>query len=536
MASTEAPTFDLVSEPWIPVRMCDGTSSEVGLYDVFAQAHDIAGLEVEFPTQEPALLRLLLAVSYRALEGPKTKSEWESLWTQAELPVAAFDQYFDLWRARFDLFDPTTPFFGSPHLEPAGKDGIRPASWLVAHAPADNSIPVFTPITRAMALTLHPSEAARWLVERHAWGTTADRTGAKDNPQVKNGRDTPKIGHLGWIGFVAPLGRTLKETLLLNLVPWCTTTLVTSGPDDLPAWERTPTGPTRETRPPDGTCDLYTWQGRRIRLYPEDRDGELVVARVLICAGDDVEQNAIRTVEPHTSWHKRKQKDGTLTYVPSRASVGQQVWRGLASLLALEPDSTRAGVLSWLATIEDHVTTLSLLVASAKYGDQAATLDDFLSDRLDAAVSLLRRDDPEVAALAIDSAAYAENVALALSHIAKAPFLTYDQRRDRYTVPKDSDESARAASGVIAEELYGEIDAPFRKLLVDLGTPEYLLQARTEWAELVTCAARKIADLWLDRLSSSNAFVAATADRRFRNQLAHERRQFAPVTPKVESS
>ena len=536
MTSAESPSFDLITEPWLPVRMRDGRTREVGLHDAFALAHDIAGFDVEFPTQEPALLRLLLAICYRALEGPENRDEWEGLWASPTLPVERFSRYFARWRERFDLFHPAAPFFGSPHLEPAGKDGIRPASWLVAHAPADNSIPVFTPITRAMALTLHPSEAARWLVERHAWGTTADRTGAKDNPQVKNGRDTPRIGHLGWIGFVAPLGRTLKETLLLNLVPWCTTTLVTSGPDDLPAWERPPTGPTREMRPPDGTCDLFTWQGRRIRLYPEDRDGELVVARVLICAGDDVLQEAIRNADPHTGWRLRKQPGGTIQYMPIKVHVGQQVWRGLASLLALEPDSTRAGVLSWLATIEEHVPTLSLLVTSAKYGDQAATLDDFLGDRLDAAVSLLRRDDPEAAALALGAASLAVEAGRALWNVANAPFLTYDQQHGRYEVPDGAQGQARAARDAIAEELYSELDAPFRKLLVDLGTPQYRLEARVGWAEVVTRTALRIARRSLERLSASEAFFGAMAEGWFLGNLSRARADFAPFSTNVEGT
>ena len=531
----EAEGFDLVDEPWLPVRMRDGATREVGLYDAFALAHDIAGLDVEFPTQEPALLRLLLAVCYRALEGPADHDSWEGLWARATLPIEAFSRYFERFRERFDLFHRTTPFFGSPHLEPAGKDGVKPASRLIAHAPSGNNVPVFTPITDATALVLRPGEAARWLVERHAWGTASDKTGAKGNPKVKAGKDTPQIGHLGWIGFVAPFGRTLKETLLLNLVPWSTTTLVTSGPDDLPAWERPPTGPSREMRPPDGTCDLFTWQGRRIRLYPEDRDGELVVAQVLICAGDDVMREAIRNADPHTGWRIRKQRDGTLSYTPSKVHVGQQVWRGLSSLLALEPDIARAGVLVWLATFEERVSRLSLLVTSAEYGNMSTTLDDFLSDRLEAAISLFRTNDLEAAALAGAAGSFAVEAGRALWSVANAPFLTYDQQHSRYAVPDGAQGQARAARDAIAEELYGELDAPFRRLLVDLGTREYRLGARAAWAEVVTRAALRIARRSLVRLSASEAFFGAMAEGWFRASLSRARTKFAPSSTEVGS-
>jgi CRISPR system Cascade subunit CasA len=522
--------FDLVDEPWLPVRMRDGAACEVGLRLALTRAHDIAGLDIEFPTQEPALLRLLLAVCYRALEGPRNEVAWDALWAEEALPEEPLVSYLDRWRDRFDLFHPSTPFFQTPGLEPVGKAGVKPASRLIAHAPPAHAPPVFTPITDAMSIVLHPAEAARWVVERHAWGTTSDKTGAKGNPKVKAGRDTPQIGHLGWIGFVAPIGRTLRETLLLNLVPWDRAGQVRVTPEDLPAWERSPTGPTREYRPPLGTCDLFSWQGRRIRLYPEVRDGQIVVAHVLVCAGDDVRQETVRTVDPHTGWHARKEKDGTLTYAPTKARVGQQVWRGLSGLLALEEGKNRAGVLSWLAAIEERVATqVSLLITAAEYGQMWTTMDDLVSDRLDTAISVLRSDTLEAGTLANDAASYAEKVAKALGSVADRPFLSYDGQHDRYAVPEGKKNQARGARDAIAEEFYGELDAPFRRYLVDLGTASYCLRARREWAELVDKIAYAIARRNIAQLSASDAIYGARAESWFRGSLARARAHFAPI-------
>lgn len=527
--------FDLVDEPWLPVRLRDGTSREVGLRQALVGAHEIVGLDIEFPTQEPALLRLLLAVCYRALQGPVDDEAWEALWSAASLPEDAFSDYLDRWRDRFDLFHPTTPFFQAPGLEPVGKDGVRPASKLIAHAPSGNNVPVFTPITDAMAVVLRPGEAARWVVERHAWGTTADKSGAKGNPRVKVGKDTPTIGHLGWIGFVAAIGRTLKETLLLNLVPLNRTALVSSGPWDLPAWERPASGPTRETRPPLGTCDLFTWQGRRIRLFPDRRDGEAVVARVLICAGDAVLREAIRTVEPHTGWRTKKEKDGTLTYSPTKARMGQQVWRGLNAMLALDQGSVRAASLSWLAAVEERVPMqVSLLITAAEYGQMSTTMNDFVSDRLDTAVALLRNGDLEAATLAVDAASYADDVQRALWYVADGPFLAFDQHHDRYAVPEGKSGQARTARHAIGEDFYGELDAPFRRFLVDLATADFRLRARFEWADLVAEVALRIAHRSLSQLSASDAFFGAKAEGWFRASLAKARTSFAPIEGALE--
>jgi CRISPR system Cascade subunit CasA len=522
--------FNLVDEPWLPVRLLDGTRCELGLVDTLTRAHELAGLDIEFPTQEPALLRLLLAVCYRALNGPADDAAWNALWHAESLPEATFTAYLGQWRTRFDLFSPDAPFFQTPGLEPAGKGGIKPANKLVAHAPAGNNVPIFTPITDASAQPLQPAEAARWVIERHAWGTAADKTGAAGNSRVKAGKDTPPLGYLGWIGFVAPIGRTLRETLLLNLVPASRTGLVATGPGDLPAWERPPTGPERVERPPRGVCDLFTWQGRRIRLFPERRDGQVLVPRVLVCAGDDVQRDAVRTIDPHTGWRVSKQRDGTLTYLPAKPRVGQQVWRGLSALLALEEGNQRAGVLSWVAALEERgVSVVSLLVTAAEFGSMSTTLDDLLADRLDAAVAILRTGDLEAATLAGDAAAFAERAARALWHVANGPFLSYDAERQRYAVPEGKDDGARGARQAIAEELFSELDAPFRRFLVDLATPRFVETGRRSWADHVTTVARALAARHLAQLSAANAFTGAAADRMFRRALRAARSTFDPV-------
>lgn len=537
MAKGDEFHFDLANEAWLRVRFVAGEAAEVSLREALLRAHEIAGFDLEFPTQEPALLRLLLACCYRAFEGPADDADWRELWDAPCFPVAAIGAYFERWTSRFDLFSEATPFFQSPGLEPAGAGGIKPANKLVAHAPSGNNVPLFTPITDATDLALSPAEAARWLVERHAWGTASDKTGAKGNPKVKAGKDTPQIGHLAWIGFVAPIGRTLRETLLVNLVPWGRHNLVGGGPDDLPAWERAPSGATRSTRPPDGVCDLFTWQGRRIRLYPERRGNEVVISRVLICAGDEIDRDAVRAVDPHTGWRSRQAKDGTVAYAPLRARPGQQVWRGLSALLALEDGESRAGVLSFAAGLEARgVSTVSLLVTSAEFGQMSTTLTDLVSDRLDTPVAVLRGEDLEAATMAGDAVGLAATSARALGRVADAPYLTYDAAADRHTVPEGKYEQARSAREALAEELYGVLDGPYRHFLLELGEAADIDRAREEWAQTVTTAARDLAGRQMAQLSSAQAFAGAVAEAAFRRALARARNDFSPLDEEKEGA
>jgi len=513
--------FDLVTARWIPVRMLDGRACEMGLRDTMVRAHEIAGLNVEFPTQEPPLLRLLLAFCYRALQGPVDDREWDSLWGAPTLPEPAITAYLDRWQRRLDLFDPEAPFFQSPRLEAASQDGEKPATRLISHAPSANSIPLFTPMTDEMGLTLSPAEAARWLIERHAWGTASDKTGAKGNPRVKNGKDSPQVGYVAWIGFTAPIGRSLRETLLLNLVPWSRSNLLRGGLDDLPAWERAPTGPTREERPPDGVCDLYTWQGRRILLFPEHRGDAVVVARVLVCAGDNVQHDAVRSVDPHTGWRSKKEKDGSRTYSPLKARTGQQVWRGLSALLASGEDRRRAGVLSWLAAIEDRgVNHVSLLVTATTFGNMSSTIEDLLSDSLDTPVAVLQSADLAAYTVASDAVALADAAAKALGNVADGPFLKLDSQKGRYTVPEGKKDQAYQARAVIGEELFACLDAPFRQFLTELGSEQDLTEAWKRWVAVTREQALAVARRNVAQWSATEAFTGALAEGWFRRDLA----------------
>ena len=520
--------FDLVSAPWVPVRLHDGGVRELGLLDTLLEAHDIIGLNVEFPTQEPPLLRLLLALCYRALRGPVDDAAWDSLWDAPTLPEAALTEYLERWRGRFDLFSPDAPFYQSPHLEPAGQGGIKPVTRLISHAPSANSVPLFTPMTDEMGLTLSPAEAARWLIERHAWGTSSDKTGAKGNPRLKSGKDSPQVGYVAWIGFTAPIGRSLRETLLLNLIPWNHASLLRGGPDDLPAWERPPTGPAREERPPDGVCDLYTWQGRRILLFPERRGDLDVVSSVLVCAGDNVPHDAVRSVDPQTGWRTKKERDGTLTYSPLKARTGQQVWRGLGALLALDEVHQRAGVLSWLAGLGERIEYVSLLVTSMTFGDMSSTVKDLLSDRLDTPVAVLRAENPVSFTVASDAVLLAEAAAKALGRVVEGPLLKLDEATGRYKVPEGKTDQAAAARRAIGEDLFAALDGPFRDFLSTLGDESDVSGARRRWSMVVGEYARAIARRTVVTWSAADVFTGALAEGWFQHDLARARDEFSP--------
>ena len=116
--------FNLLEEPWIRVRTPECTLKEVSLTDALLHAHEYAGLAGELPTQDVAVLRLLLAVLQTVFyrvdpEGNPSPLEdeeeaidrWGQLWQKKQLPEKPILEYLAAWQDRFWLFHPERPFY-----------------------------------------------------------------------------------------------------------------------------------------------------------------------------------------------------------------------------------------------------------------------------------------------------------------------------------------------------------------------------------------------------------------------------------------
>lgn len=60
-------SFNLIDEPWILVRGMEGEMREVSLMELFEQAPCIRRLANDLPTQDFAILRVLLAILQRSI-------------------------------------------------------------------------------------------------------------------------------------------------------------------------------------------------------------------------------------------------------------------------------------------------------------------------------------------------------------------------------------------------------------------------------------------------------------------------------------
>ncbi len=313
--------FNLVDEPWIPVRWADGARGGVGIRDALLRSGEIEGIEDPSPLVVAGLHRLLLAVLYRALEGPTDIDQAQALF-EVGLPADRISAYLEQWRDRFWLFDKEHPFYQVPDYEPRehnGQQQWKPWTSLAAEHNGDNSKVLFDHVDNTDAGSIPTGMAARWLV---ACQTFALGGGNSDFQYTKSGPSATAL-------MALPLGLNLHDTLLFCLVPEPRQVLA----DDLPLWERPPDTLTAlrngVARAATGCVDLYTWRSRSIKLRcmgGGESVGELAFASGLGWASKDF-------VDPMLAYRIDKNRGKLPLQFGDRG-----LWRDFDSLL---PDPAR---------------------------------------------------------------------------------------------------------------------------------------------------------------------------------------------------
>jgi CRISPR system Cascade subunit CasA len=493
--------FNLIDEPWIIVVDDDGREDEVSILELFGHAHRFVTIGGEVPTQVFAITRLLLAFLHRAIDGPADQAQWEELWTTDQLPMDLIHSYAEQVRLRFDLFDPVAPFYQVADLCSVSGD-VTHLRKVVADVPdpGTENLPLFTTRSIRNLVSMDAAEAARWLIHTHAYDPAGTKT-----PVVGGGsRYGSSLGWAGQIGGILPVGRNLRETLLLNLIARDTNYVRVGGADDRPPWEREPDGPDWHDRPPRGAIDLYTWQTRRLRLVREhDRVTALVLAK-----GDTIDSRDKHNLEPHTPWRlDTAQKDKKVHYRPKRHDPKQSVWRGISALLPSKSprpsgsgggqpqESLAPGVLQWISDLavegylpEDYRPALRAFGTS--YRASRTAYEDIIDDDLPLSILLLREDRPEAGRAAANAVTDdADDAATAVRRLAENVARAAGARQK----PGEPKGPITAAGESARELLYANLEEPYRRWLMALAPDSDIGAARAGWQTTVADTAKEVA-------------------------------------------
>lgn len=527
------PEFNLLDEPWIPVRLLDGTIADVGLLELLRRTTEIADLACELPTQSIAIQRLVLAVAYR-VAAPADEDEWIDLFDEG-LPTEAMTNYLEQWRDRFYLFGGCYPFMQVADLR-TEKDEVKSLDAIVACVPKKEKR-LFSTRQGPGVAQLSPSDAARWLVHVQSYDPSGIRSGAVGDSRATGGRGTP-IGPAwcGRLGLIWIKGQNLAETLVLNLIPPDTGSL--TGVELTSEWE----GCSWESAEPESAVRgdyslldssasprdlsiprLLTWHSRRVRLVGSCEG----VTGVVLAQGDKLSPQQMLRYEPQSLWIYSKEQSKKFkqdVYMPRKFEPGRAFWRNLPGTL---PGATyvegadkqpkkqfiQCATLSFHSglaeSLVDSVYPARLIIQAvgASYGTQEATIEDIYSDELTLSVALLAAGRQDLAELIDREVRTTEDVARAVGKLAA----------NLARAGGESGEKAgEGARGQAKERFFSMVDDSFRSWLTQVDGRENARDVGRRWERSLRQHAVDIQSE-LVRGASSAAIIGRDTDRGYMN-------------------
>lgn len=469
--------FNLLDERWIRVRYPDCREEEVSLRQVFAHAHEYAGLAGELPTQDMAMLRLLLAVLHAVFyrvdesgspapieESDDAYERWENLWKLKRFPQQPIEDYLEQWRERFWLFHPEYPFYQVPEAKIGTEYAASKLNGEISES--SNKKRLFPARTGKPKSELSYAEAARWLLYVNAFDDTSAKPKGKNLPSVG-------AGWLGKLGLIAAKGDNLFETLMLNFVlldengePWA---------PPRPVWElEVPRSAERTKIPwPNNQAELLTLQSRRLLLC---RSEDKVTGYYLL--GGDFFDKENASVEQMTVWKPvYSSKREVIGYQPARHAAERKMWQDFGSMF-VNPTGREEnrkqfplpGVVRWIGALTDPENEVDLdkgkkityQIASVQYGDKDFFAADTFEDSLSFHLNLLTELGEAWTNSITSAVRLCDDVANQVGQLAKNLVLAAGGS------DSDADGDVQRAK----EQFYYRVDMPFRAWLQTLDASQ----------------------------------------------------------------
>lgn len=391
--------FNLINENWIKVRK-NGSVTEISLAEALIHADEYGGLCGELPTQDIAILRLLIAIIHTIIsrkddnnqdieekllnDTPACIERWKKIWDTGKFNDILIHEYLELWKNRFWLIDEKRPFFQSSWLKNGTTHDAAKIDESISES--DNKTRIFANKSGEYKKSLSYSEAARWLVTLMLY----------DDRAIKN--PVPKyVGWGGICGMIMAEGKNLFQTIMLNM-PMLTGNAKGHWDKDKPTWEEEECTETqREIPVPLNIAQLFTVQSRRIRLIAED--GKIKEAK--FAAGDYFEsKNAFS--EPMTLWKKVDKKGKFVEpeeFIPERHKPEKNVWQEIPSIIHSTAEVIRQPeIVVWIGMLQQKRKLPKNMLIRFKtvgitYGVQKSSITSIFSNDLQLYADVIENSD-----------------------------------------------------------------------------------------------------------------------------------------------
>jgi CRISPR system Cascade subunit CasA len=467
MSNNQVREFNLLNESWILVLEGGGATVKVSVLELFRNAHRYKRIAGELPTQDIAIFRMLLAVLYgvfthvdahgqavaiRNVED--ARRQWKSLWDTGSFPMEPMEEYLEYYADRFDLFHPEKPFYQVAGI--GTSDGkTNPMTQIMSDIPSRAERRFFSNRLGDGIGQLDFDEAARWLIDLHAW----DYAGKKNS--VVGG--SPNGGGTGWLGKLGVIyltGRNLFETLMLNFSLVNDNALIEVG---APVWERAVKTVEKRELTPAGYADLLTWQSRRALLFVE---GESVTG--VVASYGDVFNKEDRFVEQMSGWHVSSESKEVEKYIPNTLNKSRSLWRDLNALLPLEADGMNIkvpGVVKWRSYLKRNdmidADTVNISAVGMEYGAMMAVVTEMVTDQIAFNAGLLTAFGQEWIPRILSVLEMTERCVSLLGMFAR------DLAKAAGADARDA-KAMESATRRARETAYASLDGPFRRWLLSI--------------------------------------------------------------------
>jgi len=470
--------FNLIDEKWIPVRLPDGSRVELGIRETLLRSTEITEIEDPSPLVVAALHRFLLAVLYRALEGPTNIDEARNLFRNG-LPANKISEYLEKWRDRFSLFDDKYPFAQNVNVPP---DKLEPWTKLTAEYNATSNKVLFDHTDAKGPEERSPAECARWLLTTMSFSIAGGR-GYYPSPSPN-------------AMMCIPLGENLQKTLINCLAPYRNRAIMI---EDSALWEREPvalplSSPKRVAL---GYADLYSWSSR-LCLLEESATGNVSTIRFMAGQGFENPSSNQDPMQPY----KRDKKLGIL---PIQFREDRGTWRDFDSLLPDDEDLAPLTVLhaTRLSTPKSNSMPISLLVLGLRYEPPSANVSFWRMERF-IFPEVLRTDRSirrEIKTLLTDAEETQKSLWLACKSFAR-DILSHGGRE-----PTGKDLSTFIDQMSLYSGYWSSLEAAFQKILRDYTQNISSDEIRSDWLKHVRDAMTKAWERHRASVSMSDAWT-----------------------------
>jgi CRISPR system Cascade subunit CasA len=306
------PSFNVLTEPWIPVFRLDGSREELGILPCLLEAHKIREIRDPSPLIEFGLYRLLVAFVLDSLILAKRRPE-DHLDVRELIAHGFFEEillrdYIKNCGDVFDMFHSTRPFMQT--VLPSAK--IKPLAGAYPAVPSGTNSHHWHHVGEANFNLDYPA-AARLLATFAPFMTAG---GAGLSPSI-NG--APAI-------YALPLGQSLFETICANLP----LQKQESGTGKV-AWLDTRKPGTERTQAT--TTEALTWRARAVQLSVDEATNS--ISSMKFEKGDSTR---LSWIDANLGYRYDKDK-----VTPIRMRENKPIWREAGPLLLLSQKSSGAG-------------------------------------------------------------------------------------------------------------------------------------------------------------------------------------------------